>query len=109
MAMMMRIRRYVLLCSLLSVTLASSAGEVVGGKSPGTWTKGNFAQANVACMQAWICRAPDVLHSPDTVVVTTPASSASGICNAAGGPVDSCNVCASNPPSDPCQYWLERK
>src|SRR5947209_8041225 len=80
-------------------TAASLAGDMVGSKSRGTWVAGSFAQANIKCLQAWICDSGPVLHGPDTVVVTTPNSSSWGTCNAAGGPVDSCNTCAADKPS----------
>jgi hypothetical protein len=27
-----------------------------------------------------------------------------GVCSAGSGPADSCNVCLTNPPNDPCEY-----
>jgi hypothetical protein len=33
--------------------------------------------------------------------------SVNGVCVAGGGPVDSCNGCLTNPPSDPCEYHYE--
>lgn len=89
--------------------VAALAGDMVGSKSPGTWVAGSFAQANIKCLQAWICDSGQVLHSPDTVVVTTPNSSSWGTCNAGNGPSDSCGVCSASPPSESCQYWLEKK
>lgn len=101
-----------LLVAVLAFVFAFSAavaGNVVGMKSEGKWVKGSFAQANVGCLQAWVCTAPDVLHGPDTQVVTTDNEGAAGICNADGGDVTGCNTCASNPPKMACQYWLEKK
>jgi hypothetical protein len=85
------------------------AGEMVGTKSTGKWTKGSFAQINVGCMQAWICTAPDLLHDSSTVVKMTDGKGSAGICNAAGGDVTGCNQCSSNPPTEKCEYWLEKK
>jgi hypothetical protein len=33
--------------------------------------------------------------------------SVNGVCVGGGGPVDSCNGCLTNPPSDPCEYHYE--
>lgn len=79
-------------------------------KSPGKWVKGSFAQINVYCVQAYQCiPGVNVLHGSDTIVKTTPNEGIRGVCNAGGGAVDSCNVCASNPPAKPCEYWTEKK
>ena len=93
----------VVLTTIVQVVVADPASD----KSNGKWVAGNFFQVNVACTQAWICVAPDVLHGPDTHVVTTSNSSTQGVCGAGDGPVDSCNLCLANPPTQACQYWLE--
>jgi hypothetical protein len=98
--------------TMVALTLACgvNAGEMVGTPSPGKWRAGLFAPANAACMQAWTCTpGVPVLHGPDTVVVTTNSDKTWGVCNAAGGPTDSCNSCSASVPSQPCQYWLEKK
>jgi len=105
----MRVVSRGLIFAMLPLAQCALAGDVVGERSAGTWSRGNFAQASFKCMQAWICSAPDVLHSPDTVVVTTASASVWGTCNAADGPTDSCNACSSNPPQTPCEFWLEKK
>lgn len=99
-----------LVACVLCFAVGTAAAQVVGEKSKGKWVKGNFAQANVGCLQAYQCiPGVNVLHGKDTVVKTTPNEGVYGICNAAGGPADGCNTCAANPPVKPCQYWLEKK
>jgi hypothetical protein len=93
---------------LLAVPM-SNAGEMVGTKSKGTWVKGDFAQVNIGCMQAWICKAPSVIHGNDTKVVTTPNEGSKGMCNTAGGDITGCQVCASSAPKTACEYWLEKR
>jgi hypothetical protein len=96
---------------LAAITTASAgAGEVVGEQHDGRWESANFAQINLACVQAWKCiPGVDVLHGDDTKVATTPATTTTGVCNVGGGPADTCNSCAASPPTDRCQYWLEKK
>ena len=37
-----------------------------------------------------------------------PRRNVGGVCSAGGGPVDSCNACLTNPPSDPCDWhWKQ--
>jgi hypothetical protein len=98
-------------CFALAVAmLVYSPALLSQDKKPGKWIKGSFAQYNLWCTQAWQCvPGQDVLHGPNSRVVTTAADSTQGVCNAAGGPSDSCNVCSASPPKAQCQYWLERR
>ena len=98
-----------LLCLLSSADYVSA--QVVGSKSPGKWVQArNFVQLNIGCLAAFECTpGKDILYGSDTVVKTTPSASSIGICNAGGGPADSCNICAANPPQTKCEYWLEKK
>jgi hypothetical protein len=94
--------RVFLALALAASTYATEAQD----KRPGKWVKGSFAQYNLWCTQAWQCvPSQNVLHSPQTRVETTPADSTQGVCNAAGGPADSCNVCSASQPKSPCLYW----
>jgi hypothetical protein len=86
---------------------ASTLGTIVGSKSPGKWQAEQFFQVNVACVQAWVCIHPAVIHDPNTHVVTTDSESTTGLCNAGGGPIDSCNTCSASQPASQCEYWLE--
>lgn len=96
--------------AILLVAAGAAFAQATGAKSPGKWVKGSFAQVNVFCVQAYQCiPGKNILHGSDTVVKTTPNEGVQGVCNAGGGPADSCNVCASNPPAKPCEYWLENK
>lgn len=106
--MMIRIR--LALVTALALTSLCASAQVVGSKSPGKWVAGNFAQIHTACLQAFQCiPGVNVLHGPDTKVVTTPNEGVTGVCNAAGGAADGCNSCSANPPTKPCEYWLEKK
>lgn len=101
--------RHALVFGLL-VSLGSPYAEAVDTKETGKWVKGTFAQVNVFCIQAYQCiPGVNVLHSSDTVVRTTPNEGVKGVCNAGGGAAGSCNICASNPPTTACEYWLEKK
>lgn len=106
-------RSFLLLSATLPLFLVSisgaTAGEMVGKKSAGTWVAGQAAQVNIKCLQAWICKVPDVLHGPETKVVSTPNDKTWGTCNAAGGDIEGCNVCSATPPEQACEYWLEKK
>lgn len=101
--------RHALFLTLL-VGSGVALAQATGAKKAGKWVKGSFAQVNVFCVQAYQCiPGVNVLHGSDTVVMTTPNEGIKGVCNAGGGPTDSCNICASNPPSKRCEYWLEKK
>jgi hypothetical protein len=87
------------------------AGERIGKTQAGTWVREEpFTQAHVFCFQTWTCvPGKPIIHSANTSIVTTSSKVVRGVCNAAGGPADSCNFCASNAPSDRCEWWLEKK
>lgn len=88
-----------------------SAAEQIGKRQPGLWVKEpTFLQINIGCLQVWQCtRKGDVLHGEDTSVKTTSPAKTTGVCNAGGGAVDSCNICAASAPKEPCEWWLEKK
>lgn len=102
-------QKHVVIGATFIFTTAALAGDMVGSKSPGTWVAGSFAQTNIKCLQAWVCDSGAVLHSPDTLLVTTKNTNTWGTCNAAGGPADSCNTCSAVKPNEACEYWLEKK
>ena len=111
---MIKVEKYIrsLLLKLIALSFSCvvQSGEIVGKKSSGEWIAGPFAQINIACTQSWNCSTPNgVIHGPDTVVVYSKSESTTGVCNAAGGPVESCNVCAAPKPKNKCEYWLEKK
>jgi hypothetical protein len=91
--------------------LAATGGAFADQHSPGQWVKqGDFAQMNVFCRQVWRCTpGVDVLHPGGTRIVTTPDEGTNGTCSADGGAADSCNICVTGPPSDPCEYWQENE
>jgi hypothetical protein len=105
---MYKIRWNLLLLALGNSILFGS--EMIGSKSQGEWQRGNYVQVNVGCSQTWVCTpGTNVIHSPDTIVVTSGNAMTAGVCNVADGPVGSCNACAASLPSRPCEYWLEKK
>jgi hypothetical protein len=101
-------RLVLLCCTFLFLNNAAVAADPPT-HSPGQWVQhGDFAQANVACIQVWRCtQGVDVLHPGGTRIVTTPDKSTIGTCSAGGGAADSCNACITGPPTDPCEYWQE--
>lgn len=84
-----------------------AAGAAAGTKEAGVWTAyDEFAQLNAACYRVYSCGpATDVLHSDDTKVQVTPPQTSWGVCSG----FDSCDVCNTNPPSDPCEWELVPK
>lgn len=72
----------------------------------GIWVKTDaFTQVNLTCYQVWICRPKDsILHQGD--LVTSKPESIRGMCSAAGGPIDSCNTCLTNPPAKKCSWSI---
>src|SRR6266403_3166594 len=86
------------------------AGTFALARDTGSWVAvGPVAQVNIGCSQVWECQAnQDVLHSSDTYVWHTPNKLTFGVCNAAGGPADSCNECAASPPNEPCEWELRK-
>lgn len=77
----------------------------------GIWVKGSStAQANLACLAKWECRPEkDILYSADSKITATQPEYTVGVCNAAGGDIEGCNECSSSPPTQPCEWKLEKK
>lgn len=92
-------------------TQPTPAAEQIGKRHPGLWVKeSTFLQVNIGCLQVWHCtHKEDVLHGEDTSVRSTPPAKTTGVCNADGGAVDSCNLCAASAPKELCEWWLEKK
>lgn len=89
---------------LIFATFSAQADE--GVWSPDT----NFAQVNSYCTRSYICGPrEDILHSEDTKVIATSPKLVLGVCSAGGGPIDGCNVCNTNPPTDKCEWNLQKK
>jgi hypothetical protein len=86
-------------------------GSGVASAESGQWiADSQFAQVNVACSRVYYCKpGQDILHSADTKVVTTPNKLVWGVCSAGDGPVDSCNVCLTTSPGEPCQWHVAPK
>ena len=80
---------------------------------PGNWVKGGDPVMTVpgmplACRQQYFCSPPQAMIQSDASrVKTTPPEWVNGACSVAGGPADECNVCLSNPPETPCEWWFE--
>jgi hypothetical protein len=72
----------------------------------GVWVpEPDFTQLNVACKRVYKCRPKsDVMYSADDKITVTPPEWVTGVCSAATGAADSCNVCLTNPPSVPCEW-----
>jgi hypothetical protein len=77
----------------------------------GMWSPDSqFAQANVACARKYTCGpSKDIMHGADTKIVSTPPKLVWGVCSAGTGPVDSCNVCNTNPPTEQCEWTVQKK
>jgi hypothetical protein len=77
----------------------------------GTWyPDDSFMQVNVACSRRYVCApATDILHDPNSRVVTTSPALVWGVCSASDGPADSCNVCLTNPPTSACEWHMEKR
>jgi hypothetical protein len=91
----------------LTMVLASSAGLA----EEGLWrAETAFSQVNVFCIMVYTCGpANDIMHSGDTKVVSTSPKVVRGVCSAGTGPIDSCNLCLTNPPPDKCEWHLTPK
>ncbi len=77
----------------------------------GVWTPTDtVAQVNVACTRVYTCGpAKPVMYGADKRLVATGNKLVWGVCSAGGGPVDSCNVCVTNPPKERCEWHTEAK
>jgi hypothetical protein len=49
------------------------------------------------------------LLNADTKIVSTPLKLVWGVCSAGSGPVDSCNVCNTNPPTEKCEWSVQKR
>lgn len=96
-------RKLLMAFGVLAASVALASAE------SGVWTPAsNFAQLNVACTRVYTCGpVGDVMRSADTRLVTTPPQTVWGVCAAGGGAIDSCNVCLTNPPDEPCEWHIE--
>jgi len=78
----------------------------------GVWTKyGKWTQVNVFCFQTYVCGpAETIMHGSDMKVVSTPAQTVKGMCQAnASDP--GCSECtaALTTPTAPCEWHLEQR
>ena len=96
---------------LAAVVLATAFSEATVSAEPGTWlANSQFAQVNVACSRRYTCGpTKDILHSADTKIVSTAPKLVWGVCSAGTGPFDTCNVCNTNPPTDKCEWSVQKK
>ncbi|MES9838705.1 MAG: hypothetical protein ABW144_19820 [Candidatus Thiodiazotropha sp.] len=96
---------------LIIVTFLISAESITANaqdKHQEQWTPGEWAQVNVACLQAWICAPRDKMYlGSNQRIGHTPNDKTWGVCSTGSGPVDSCNHCLANPPEQPCEWWIE--
>lgn len=103
------------ICSGLLVTAIYtqpiSAEEQIGKRHHGIWVKeSTFLQVHTGCLQVWQCKNKEaILHGEDTNIRTTSPAKTTGVCNAGGGAVDGCNLCAASAPKEACEWWLEKK
>lgn len=96
-------RTFALIVSLVSTPAAAEQGKWYENKE--------FIQLHTACTRVYSCTVgEDIIHSSDKkVVILTDNKLVWGICSAADGPADSCNVCLTNTPSDACEWELRDK
>jgi hypothetical protein len=96
---------------LLNCSLAAAPFETSALAEEGVWSADSqFAQVNVACSRRYTCGpGRDILHSGDTKIVSTAPKLVWGVCSVGAGPVDSCNVCNTNPPTEKCEWSLQKK
>jgi hypothetical protein len=99
----------------LMTAIALTIGTAVAWAETGVWTPDrNFVSTELmlgACSRVYRCGpAGAVWHSADQRVVSPPPKTVIGVCSTGGGgPIDSCSVCLTNPPNDPCEWSLERR
>lgn len=94
---------------LASVILLTAGVAMSAHGEDGTWSPTDTtAQVNVACTRVYTCGPnQDVMYGGNKRLVATPNKLVWGVCSAGSGPVDSCNVCLTNPPAEKCQWHLE--
>lgn len=92
-----------MLCVLLGISTTAYSRDKTT-KYEGTWAvQKTFTQLNVACIKTYICTPKQaILHSADSKVSRPDPKAVTGVCSAAGGPVDSCDQCLTTPPNDEC-------
>ncbi len=84
------------------------------GRQPGVWVKDGEPVQTVpgmplACRQRYLCNAPNsMIISDQSRLRTTAAEVVNGACSVGSGNVEECNVCLSNPPATPCEWWIEQ-
>jgi hypothetical protein len=79
----------------------------------GVWkTYGKWTHVNVACLQTYICVPSETMIAPsDTRIVSTPARTVTGVCQADRSDPESCGTCTAEftPPDERCEWRLERR
>lgn len=97
--------------TLAFVFYGLSCIALASDEQTGIWSPDStFAQLNVACVRTYTCGPSDAeMYSADQKIVASGPRQVTGVCSAGDGPVGSCNVCLTNPPSDPCKWHLERR
>lgn len=74
----------------------------------GTWsTTDSFAQVNIACTRVYTCWPSEtIMYDADSkIVIDTPNKLVWGVCSG----FDSCDVCLTTEPEEPCEWHLEKK
>ncbi len=96
----------------VSIALVLTAASLADVRAEdGVWSpEQNFTQVNVACARVYTCGpAADILHDAETKLVPSAPKLVWGVCSAGSGATDSCNECGTNPPSERCEWHLEKK
>ena len=98
---------------LVSFTVLFGVGHAaVVEAEEGLWSTDEsiFAQMNVFCTRTYVCGpSTDIVYGSDKKVVSTSPRLVQGVCSTGNGPIDSCNVCLTNPPTERCEWHLEPK
>lgn len=95
--------------------VALTSGDAVGFAQPGVWSPyANFVtipETPGACSRVYSCGpASPQMFSADQQVAATSPKLVIGVCSTGGGgQIDECGVCLTNPPSEPCEWWLEQR
>ena len=94
---------------------AGARADCPGDESEGAWSPAkDFTSSplvpSAGCARMYYCGPREqIMYDSSCRIVATPAQSVGGVCTAGGGPVDSCNACLTNPPSDRCMWHLETR
>jgi hypothetical protein len=87
---------------LLTFPASAEKGVWVGAKE--------FSHINIVCVRVYTCGPKDsMIYSADKKLSVTPPVSIRGVCAAGSGPIDSCNLCLTNPPSTSCEWKVVPK